>query len=94
MPPIHCTPCRVTYAGVRYQIESNGEVRAIPSTPDRSSSSFRYEEIREGQPCLPESQAKLVRREASRQRRNRNARERHQAMRDIGMTRTRTGQWE
>lgn len=37
--------------------------------------------------------ARDVRREASRLRRNRNARERHQAMRDVGMTKTSYG-WE
>lgn len=81
-PPIRCTPCRVTYAGTRYQIESNGQVQE-----------YSHELLGKVGDVLPESRAKLVRREAARQRRNRNARERHQAMRDVGMTKTRYG-WE
>lgn len=77
-PPIHCTPCRVTYEGVRYQIESNGTVRTSP---------FVNGSHVPGAP-EPESVARLVRREASRLRRNRTARERHSTMKDLGYVKT------
>ena len=80
-PPISCIPCRVTYRDVRYQIEKNGEVRKYQPAVDDVGANFP----------LPESEAKLVRREASRQRRNRNARERAQAMKDLGMVRAKGG---
>ncbi len=85
-PPIKCIPCRVTYEGQRYRIYKDGTVREIFMSQNGST------ELGYG---LPQSEisAKLIRREASRQRRNRNARERHQAMRDLGMTKTSYG-WE
>lgn len=85
-PPIKCAPCRVTYEGQRYQIEANGEVR--PTLDKVMPATTRLACL-----PLPESEAKLIRREASRQRRNRNARERNQAMRDLGLKRTSCG-WE
>lgn len=96
-PPIHCTPCRVTYQGVRYQIEENGEVRRVtalngePTPMDYISGSKMAANVRRDRPTLSEPEAKLVRREASRQRRNRNARERTQAMKDLGLVRTKGG---
>lgn len=33
-PPIRCTPCRVTYGEVRYQIEADGKVRQVPSNAE------------------------------------------------------------
>lgn len=92
-PPIRCVPCRVTYNGQRYQIESNGDVRHVPIS---NGALMTAQEVRSNLDLLkpePESLAKLVRREASRLRRNRNARERNQAMRDLGMTKTPYG-WE
>lgn len=88
-PPIHCTPCRVTYEGVRYQIEANGEVRTLALDSEiRLMPSIRFADgrIRELIP-EPESVARLVRHEASRQRRNRTARERTQTMKDLGLRR-------
>lgn len=95
-PPIRCIPCRVTYNGQRYQIESNGSVRFVPPVlafPKGFEDTIKSYQVVRGLYPEPESIAKLVRREASRQRRNRNARERNQAMRDLGMTKTPHG-WE
>lgn len=89
-PPIKCIPCRVTHEGQRYQVESNGEVRMVPAEFMALNAAV---DVRRSQPVLEESTARLVRREASRQRRNRNARERNQAMRDLGMVKTPSG-WE
>jgi len=80
-PPIHCTPCRVTYQGVRYQIERDGTVYPLAYMYDPNSSGERaitgY--VKDDFPAC-ESDAKLVRREASRQRCNRNARERYRRL--------------
>lgn len=84
-PPIKCTPCRVMYNGEPYRIFSNGVV--MPLLRDNESG-----KLLNGLP-VPESEAKLIRREASRLRRNRNARERDQARRDCGLTKTKYG-WE
>lgn len=86
-----CKPCRVTFEGVRYFVASDGQVyltwqnvATVPGGKDTWSL---------GEP-LAESNAKLVRAEASRQRRNRNNRERSQAMRDLGLRRNHNGSWE
>lgn len=70
-PPIRCTPCRVTYKQL-----SPPELAGIRFQID---STGRVWEIVSGQ-TVSETNAALVRREAGRQRRNRNARERNQAM--------------
>lgn len=77
-PPIRCTPCRVTYQGQRYQIERNGTVRTF-QPPIIGVQTFEL-----GAP-ESESVAKLIRREAARQRRNRNRREMDAAKRDLGL---------
>lgn len=82
MPPIKCIPCRVTYEGNRWEVAADGHVRSISGV---FADFF-------GPWIHPNSEtAKKVRREASRLRRNRNARERHAAMRDLGMKRTSYG---
>lgn len=91
-PPVSCTPCRVTYEGIRYQIESNGEVRPVHVNL-QTGNSLPYSEVRESTVALPDHLAKLVRREAARQRRNRANREKYQAMKDLGMVKTPYG-WE
>lgn len=89
MPPIRCIPCRVTYEGQRYQIESNGDVRPLHKGFDNTGKRiFIADALKQD-----ESFARLVRREASRQRRNRNARDRYQAHVESGMKRTPYG-WE
>lgn len=84
MPPIKCIPCRVRYQGCFYKIQENGEIF--------------HTVIRNGEWLVArfpekEERAKLIRREASRLRRNRNARERNQARRDLGLKKTPYG-WE
>lgn len=95
-PPISCTPCRVTYQGVRYQIESNGEVREVSSYENILLCPGvweTWEHCRETKTPVGSSLAKLIRREAARQRRNRANREKYQAMKDLGMVKTPYG-WE
>lgn len=98
-PPIHCAPCRVTFNGTRYRIFSDGSV-VITKTSDEllgpkvwTIGELRaFEEAQER--YSPHSDiARLVRREAARLRRNRNNRERHAAMKDLGLTKTKYG-WE
>lgn len=97
MPPIKCTPCRVTYEGQRYHVLSNGDVYPCyleyREQPDYESTVLQNKSWTDGPNKIDATTAKLVRREASRQRRNRNARTRNQAMRDLGMKRTSHG-WE
>lgn len=94
-PSIHCTPCRVRFRGIRYRIFSDGS--AI-ETKQHDREIGTVGELREWEYQQPRHDphsdlAQEVRREASRLRRNRNARERNQAMRDLGMTKTPYG-WE
>lgn len=94
MSPIKCIPCRVTYEGHRYQIESDGSVRLVPKGPgDVLMTAQALRMALANVTALEESKAKLIRHEASRLRRNRNARERNQAMRDLGLKKTPYG-WE
>lgn len=90
-PPIQCTPCLVRYEGIVYRISSKGEVIAL--TQGVSKDGKETWAVDPNSSPLPESLAKPIRREASRLRRNRNARERNQARRDVGMKHTAQG-WE
>lgn len=85
-----CTPCRVTFEGFRYQISADGTVHGVRGA-------LRNEPTLKGaiydDPVIDANHAKLVRAEAARQRRNRNARERNEVMRDLGMKKTPYG-WE
>lgn len=76
-------------AGKRYEIFRDGTVRywskEIGPDGQPQGSKFSAQE--------PEFVAKEVRAEAARQRRNRNSRERSQALRDLGMVKTPYG-WE
>lgn len=72
-----CKPCRVTFLGNRYHIDGAGNVR-VAVIEGETPANIEHNG----------SLAKAVRAEAARQRRNRNARERHQAMTDLGMRRT------
>lgn len=80
-------PCRVTYERLRYQIEHNGEVRKV-GAPDETGLPQTAGDTRLLEAVLPEPQAKLVRAEASRLRRNRSARELADAKRSLGLRRT------
>lgn len=93
-PPIKCTPCRVNVNGTRYRIYSNGSVSLAVSNPENMTCGQVFAAEKELPIFEPHSEiAKIVRREASRLRRNRNARERNQAIRDMGMKKTAYG-WE
>lgn len=102
-PPIKCTPCRVTVKGIRYRIYENGSVCfSMPIEEIKRTNAtigdvkaYEEQEVQSGMGLYAPSSdlAKTVRHEASRLRRNRNARERNSAMRDLGMKRTAYG-WE
>lgn len=101
LPPIHCTPCRVTINGNRWRIYSDGSVSASLTREETAKLGWNPAQLvvyECGLPrLLPHSiEAKTIRREASRLRRNRNSRERAQAMRDLGMKRSTgvPGGWE
>lgn len=99
-PPIHCTPCRVTIDGNRWRVYADGSVSAALTLKEANALNFlTVKEVLAYESALPRliphsTEAATIRREASRLRRNRNARERSQAMRDLGMVRTPSGQWE
>lgn len=95
-PPIRCTPCRINFSGKRYRILSDGSVAELPN-PLPSPVELGLPSVEDVLQWEldnliwnnPRSDlARKVRREAARLRRNRNSRERAQAMRDIGMKRT------
>lgn len=88
-PPIRCTPCRVKYNGEYYRIKSDGSVHYLLVTKNKEGKiEFAESEIKE-----LDHVAKTIRREAARLRRNRNSRERRQAMKDLGLKQTPYG-WE
>lgn len=98
-PPIKCTPCRVTIDGKRWRIYSDGSVSIALTYAEVQRLNFiNVKEVLDYESKLPRLlphslEAKTIRREASRLRRNRTTRERNQAMRDMGMTKTPYG-WE
>lgn len=99
-PPIRCTPCRVIYDGLNYRIYENGSVslsllpadaRRLGLTTIADHLAYERRNLDRYEPHSPI--AKKIRQEAQRLRRNRNARERNQARRDLGMVKTPYG-WE
>jgi hypothetical protein len=87
-----CIPCRVTVEGKRYEVARDGSVRetwAAVTRDDGTETGTRFYGLPLG--C---DEAAAVRREAQRQRRNRNARDRADALRSLGMKRTLSGTWE
>lgn len=80
---MNCISCRVTFEDQRYEISKRGEVRPCMFF----DGGWSYGETVES------DLAARVRREASRQRRNRNARERADVMRSLGLVKTPYG-WE
>jgi hypothetical protein len=82
MPKI--IPCRVTYQGHRYEVRADGTV--IPCRPM---------DVAFSEPAEPVSAdfAAAIRKDAARQRRNRQRRERDGALRSLGMIKTPYG-WE
>lgn len=84
-----CIPCRVTFNGQRYFVASDGQVyptwQNIGTIGQGNTWSLGA--------ALDREPAAAVRREARRQRRNRNARDRDQARRDLGLVKTPYG-WE
>lgn len=83
-----CKPCWSRIDGVCYQIESSGIVRQAVSG-DR----VKMRHLKYGEP-LPADQARRVRQETARKRRNIAARVRHAALTSIGMKRCRDGRYE
>lgn len=87
---MNCIPCRVTVDGTRYFIAKDGQVyptwQNIATVPGGVNTWSQGEALEAGA-------AQVVRREAQRQRRNRNARLRNETMRDLGLVQTPYG-WE
>jgi hypothetical protein len=83
-----CIPCRVTFERVRYQIERDGTVRRM-NTPEQQAE-YKLPALE----AIPPYEAKAVRAEAARQRRNRRSRERHDALRSLGLVKTPIYGWE
>lgn len=85
-----CKPCRVTFERNRYFIAKDGKVyptwQNIATVPGGVNTWSLGAE-------LDSVAAQKVRREAQRQRRNRNARNRSEVLRTLGMKRTSYG-WE
>lgn len=94
-PPISCTPCRVRFNGTRYTVSANGTVRPIllAEAGTFADGTFNGTTVYTHGPALDAAGALAVRREAARLRRNRNARERHAALRAEGYVKTPYG-WE
>jgi len=93
-----CIPCRVTYNGLRYFVARDGVVRPTriieePVTDGRAMPTGETFRTRVYDDPVDAETAKAIRREASRQRRNRNRRDHDQAMRDVGLVKTPYG-WE
>lgn len=87
-PPIKCSPCRVNINGNRYRVLSDGRVAKlqVPQVKPTDVKELLQWELENLQWNDAHSDiARAVRQEASRIRRNRNARERNQAKRDIGL---------
>ena len=93
--PIRCTPCRVNFKDKRYRVLADGSVAEIP-TPQPTPADLGLQSVKDVlkwelanlQWHSPHSDfARDVRREAARLRRNRNARERARAMKDLGLRR-------
>lgn len=99
MPPIKCISMRATINGIRYKIHSNGDI----------SESLRPDQMEAvGVKTLGDlveyekthllyfaewKEAKEIRKEAQRLRRNKLSRERNRTMRDMGLKKTAYG-WE
>jgi len=96
-PPIRCTPCRVTIGGNRYRIYSDGSVSSYLTPKEivnlglSIKQAREYEEVSLARLDPHSTEAKSIRREAARIRRNRNARERNQAMKDLGLVQAKGG---
>jgi hypothetical protein len=90
MPPVRCLPCRVRVGETRYTISADGTVRPILLAEAGADGRTTYVHA----PALDAAAALLIRREAARLRRNRNARERADALRSLGMTCCKDGSWE
>lgn len=90
MVPMTCIPCRVRFNGQQYEISRDGSVRPVVSSVIQTDGTVS----REYGLALSCDEAATVRQEAQRLRRNRNARDRADALRSLGMKRTRNGQWE
>jgi hypothetical protein len=98
--PIKCTPCRVTINGNRYCIYEDGSVSSALTYDEiqrmgfvSMKEVFSYESDTMTRLDPHSTEAKTIRCEASRLRHNRNARDRYQANRNLGMKQTPYG-WE
>jgi len=99
MPPITCTSCRVTIDERRYRIWKDGSVSSSLTKEEMERMQIRTMkdlldyELTTAKLSPDSLEAKTIRRESQRLRKNKNARERNQAMKDIGLKKTSYG-WE
>lgn len=79
-----CIPCLVSYEGFRYRIYADGRVCGVPGARrnDPTPPGASYTDA-----VWDPSYAREIIDESRRQRRNRRARQRHQAMQDLGLVR-------
>jgi hypothetical protein len=94
MPSIKCTPVRLTYNGSLYRIYADGSVSPALTVSELKKLQFstaqavlEYESSQLPRYPPESSVARVIRQEATRLRRNRNARERTQVMKDLGLKR-------
>lgn len=91
--------CRVTYQEKRYAIAADGTVRPTWVIEEHDTDGAArelpttYKTRMYGDPVAADL-AKVIRADAARQRRNKNSRDRHQAMTDLGLKRNRDGSYE
>lgn len=97
---MNCKPCRVRIGDTHYRIMKDGTVfRVEPIDSDgetitlANAAGKKIAEWRNVEQASAD-QAASIRKHAARLRANRNARERSQVMRELGLKRTRNGQWE
>jgi len=93
-PPICCTPCRILIGDNYWRVYSDGSVSMALTRQEAENLGlrtayqiFEYEKSTARRLDPHSTEAKTIRREAARIRRNRNARERNQAKRDLGLVR-------
>lgn len=81
---MRCIPCKVTFEGFRYEIKADGSVFGQDGAKRNERSAGAFTDA-----VIDADHAKLVRADAARQRRNRNAREKHDALTSLGLVRVR-----
>jgi len=97
-PPIRCTPCRVLIGDNYWRVYSDGSVSMALTRQEAENLGlrtayqiFEYEKSTARRLDPHSTEAKTIRWEAARIRRNRNTRERNQAKKDLELVRAKDG---